>query len=152
MSHRDSCPPRWEAERQGERAFERGYGSNPYRGDFHDEGCPEAERAWRSGFYGAERREEERREEERIERQRHEARRAQRDHEAEQEAAYYEDMQQQQYDEYQAQMEEEERAHYADLWRHEFVDLPQFADDGGREPMTPSHSGEPTPAQQETNG
>ena len=71
MSHRDDCPDRWEARREGERAFERGYGSNPYRGD---EGCPEAEQAWRSGYYAAESAERERHEEEYWDRRRAEAR------------------------------------------------------------------------------
>jgi hypothetical protein len=61
MSHRDNCPDRWEARREGERAQENGYGSfrNPY-GGYGDDACPEAESAWRSGWYNAERRQEER--------------------------------------------------------------------------------------------
>lgn len=30
MSHRSNCPTRWEAERQGERAYERESYQNPY--------------------------------------------------------------------------------------------------------------------------
>ena len=78
MSHRDDCPDRWVARREGERAFERGYGQNPYRDQLGEEGCPEAEREWRSGYRSAECREEERQEEQReqarMERRREEAR------------------------------------------------------------------------------
>lgn len=68
MSHRDSCPDRWEARREGERAQERGYGEdrNPY-GGYGEDRCEEAEREWRSGWYAAERREEEQREQEAAE-------------------------------------------------------------------------------------
>jgi hypothetical protein len=54
VSHRNDCPTEWEARSQGARAYERGGSSwgNPYR----DDGCEEAERAWRSGFYRAEQR------------------------------------------------------------------------------------------------
>ena len=65
MTHRDDCPDRWEARREGERAFEYGHGSwsNPYKSDsFGDGGCREAEREWedsyRSARYDSERREE----------------------------------------------------------------------------------------------
>lgn len=75
MSHRDDCPDRWEARRQGERAFERGYGSNPYRSRLGEDGCPDAEREWRSGYYAAERRAEEERAEMAADRRRAEARR-----------------------------------------------------------------------------
>lgn len=55
MSHNYDCPTEREARRDGERAGERGYGRNPY-----SDGCEEAERSWRSGYYhGQERREEE---------------------------------------------------------------------------------------------
>jgi hypothetical protein len=66
MSHRDDCPSRWEAERQGERAQEwgRSRSSNPHESLWPDEGCPEAAEAWRSGYRRAEMREEEQREEE----------------------------------------------------------------------------------------
>ena len=61
MSHRDDCPSYWEARSEGHRAGYRGYGSNPYRPDpWGESGCPDAERAWRSGYYaGEERRQEE---------------------------------------------------------------------------------------------
>ena len=66
MSHRDDCPSRWEAERQGERAQEwgRSRSSNPHESLWPDEGCPEAAEAWRSGYRRAEMRDEEQREEE----------------------------------------------------------------------------------------
>ena len=69
MSHRWDCPDRWEAERQGERAFDSGRSrsANPHESLWHDEGCPEAADFWRSGYRRAELREEERREEERRE-------------------------------------------------------------------------------------
>jgi len=66
MSHRDTCPSRWDAEREGERAQEYGYGRwrNPYDDHFHpDRECDEAAEAWRSGYRRAEMREEEQREE-----------------------------------------------------------------------------------------
>ena len=65
MSHRWDCPDRWEAERQGERAFEWGRSrlSNPHESLWPDEGCEDAADAWRSGYRRAEIREEERREE-----------------------------------------------------------------------------------------
>ena len=65
MSHRDDCPSRWEAERQGERAQEwgRSRSSNPHESLWMNEGCPEAAEAWGSGYRRAEMREEEQREE-----------------------------------------------------------------------------------------
>jgi hypothetical protein len=88
MSHRDDCPSRWQAKREGERAFDNGLGSwrNPYREDWPDQGCPEAQRAWCDGFRDAERREEERQIEAAQERA-HEQRRR--------EEAMYEEMYQQ---------------------------------------------------------
>lgn len=61
MSHRDSCTDPRDARREGERAHDRGFGSfrNPY-GGYGEDRCPEAESAWRSGWYAAERRQEER--------------------------------------------------------------------------------------------
>lgn len=55
MSHRDSCPDRYDAEREGKRAFERGSSSfrNPYDDPFN--GCEEASRAWDDGFRRARR-------------------------------------------------------------------------------------------------
>ena len=103
MSHRDDCPTDWEARREGERAYERGYGSNPYRGNGWDErSCPEAERAFDYGRRQAEYRHEEQMAEERSERRRAEARRE----EQEQEDAYYQQMMEQQYQEQQQQPEE----------------------------------------------
>ncbi len=67
MSHRDTCPSRWEAEREGERAQEHGYGRfrNPYDEHYgNDRACEEASEAWRDGYRRAECREEEQREEE----------------------------------------------------------------------------------------
>ena len=77
MSHRDDCPSQWDAEREGERAQEygRSRSSNPHESIWHDEGCPEAAEAWRSGYRRAEMREEEQREEEAAQ-QRAERRRA----------------------------------------------------------------------------
>lgn len=65
MSHRRDCPDRWEAERQGERAFEwgRSRSSNPHESMWPGEGCDEAADAWRSGYRRAGIREEEQREE-----------------------------------------------------------------------------------------
>ena|SRR3990167_6007344 len=82
MSHRDDCPSRWEAERQGERAQEwgRSRSSNPHESLWPDEGCPEAADAWRSGYRRAEMREEEQREEDAA---RHRAAMRQRELEAE---------------------------------------------------------------------
>lgn len=66
MSHRWNCPTRWEAERQGERAYERGQSryNNPY--DRWNAGhpsaldhCREAERSWEDGHRQAERRHDE---------------------------------------------------------------------------------------------
>jgi hypothetical protein len=64
MSHRDTCPDPRDARREGERAHDNGYGSfrNPY-GGYGEERCEEAEHEWRSGWYAAERREQERAEE-----------------------------------------------------------------------------------------
>lgn len=62
MSHRDDCPSRYEAERRGERDYERnGYRSysTPYDSRFDDEGCPEAQRAYLDGQRHAEYRAEE---------------------------------------------------------------------------------------------
>ena len=67
MSHRNDCPSRWDAEREGERAQEygRSRSANPYDGDIWGEGrCEEAADYWRSGYRRAEIREEEQREEE----------------------------------------------------------------------------------------
>jgi hypothetical protein len=51
MSHRDNCPDRYTARREGERAFDYGRGiySNPYDG-----GCDEASEEWRRGYREAE--------------------------------------------------------------------------------------------------
>ena len=99
MSHRENCPSRWEAEREGERAQEwgRSRSSNPHESLWRDEGCPEAAEAWRSGYRRAEMREEEQREEEAA-RHRAEVRRA---YELDEEA-YYMEQQRQQYEAEQA--------------------------------------------------
>lgn len=100
MSHRSDCPSRWDAEREGERAYEwgRSRSSNPHESIWgRDEGCEEAADAWRSGYRRAEMREEEEREEEAA-RQRAAARRA----EEMDEEAYY----------IAARMEEEQRYQY----------------------------------------
>jgi hypothetical protein len=131
MGHRWDCPTRWEAERQGERAFERGYGSNPYRETWGETHCCEAERSWEDGRRAAELRDEERRSEERAAHRRREAR--------EMEEAYYRQLDEEQMqrayeqeanDYYRA----EEEAYYAGLWREQFIDLPTWADDGGPQP------------------
>ena len=66
MSHREDCPDRWVARREGERAFDRGQGPwrNPYKSSFPDEGCPEAAREWDRAYRDAEYQEEERRRQE----------------------------------------------------------------------------------------
>lgn len=67
MSHREDCPDRWTAEREGERAHDWGRGryANPYDDPWHSgRGCEEAARYWDDGFRSAERREEWRLEEE----------------------------------------------------------------------------------------
>src|SRR5262245_12450437 len=78
MSHEDTCPDRWTARREGERAQENGYGRwrNPYD-DFlrPDRQCEEAADEWRRGYRSAEIREDEAREEEAM-RRRAELRRA----------------------------------------------------------------------------
>ena len=66
MSHRSECKDPWEARREGERAFERGFGSNPYREpdtflsgpeSYEDRRCrEEAASAWRRGRSAAEER------------------------------------------------------------------------------------------------
>mgnify|MGYP000323028331 FL=1 len=73
MSHRFDCPSWREAERNGERDYERyGYTSlkTPYDGDYHEEGCPEAAEAYRDGQrhaeYRAQEEEQERREQQRA--------------------------------------------------------------------------------------
>lgn len=88
MSHRDNCPDRWEAEREGRRAFEfgRSRSSNPHESIWQDEGCPEAADAWRSGYRRAEMRAEDEQAEEAA-RQRYEMERA---YALAEEAAYYE--------------------------------------------------------------
>ena len=70
MSHRDDCPTKREAERQGELAqeFGRSRSSNPHESLWLDEGCPEAAEAWRAGYRRAEMREEEAREEDAVRR------------------------------------------------------------------------------------
>ena len=65
MSHRDDCKDPREARREGEHAYERGYGVNPYhQSDYNesweDRRCrEEAESAWRRGYYAAEQQAEE---------------------------------------------------------------------------------------------
>jgi len=71
MSHRSDCKDPWEARREGERAFERGFGSNPYREpdtflhgpeSYEDRRCrEEAASAWRRGHSAAEERAQEER-------------------------------------------------------------------------------------------
>lgn len=114
MSHRWDCPTRWEAEREGQRAFERGEGSwrNPYNGDWHNgrlgDGCEDAERAWRDGHRGAERREEERQEEQRIEQRREMHRREEAEYlRAAEEQAYWDSIAEQQADDHYAGMAEQ---------------------------------------------
>lgn len=96
--YRDDCPDRWVARREGERAFERGYGQNPYRHRLGEKGYPEAAREWQSGYRSAEYREEERqerqREQARMER-RHEESRA----EEEQRSQQYEQFPEEQFPE-----------------------------------------------------
>jgi len=119
MSHRSTCPDRWDAEREGERAQEFGYGRwrNPYDDHYgHEHECEEAAEAWLSGYRRAEIREEERREEEAAQR-RAEMRRA----ELQAEEDYYAMQQQAAADEAQAQ------EYYADL---EQAELDARARDG----------------------
>ncbi len=105
MSHRWDCPSRWDAEREGERAFERGAArwSNPYD-DWAGNGCREAERHWEDGYRAAERQAEYRAEEARAERAA-----AERREWARQEAAAEEEY-------YWRQQQEEEEAEY---WRQQ---------------------------------
>ena len=125
MSHRYDCPTRWQAEREGERAFERGYGGNPYRSQ-----CRDAERAWDGGHRYAESREEDRRNDERRERARQDAIQAALAYHQRQEDDYWNAMEQQ---EMADAARAEEEAYYADEWRHALSDVPRWADDGGRE-------------------
>lgn len=104
MSHRWDCPTRWEAEREGERAYERGSWSNPYeRKPFEDDHCREAERSWEDGRRYAERRHEEQQAEERASRQAAQRRQWAQE---EEEASYW----RQQEEEHNRQMEEEYNA------------------------------------------
>lgn len=91
MSHRDSCPTDWEARREGERAFDRGYGSNPYRGGYGEDRCEEAERAWRRGYSAAEERHSEERAAERAAQRRAYERVDEDAYYAEQERRYYDE-------------------------------------------------------------
>jgi len=105
MSHRDNCPTRWQAEREGQDAFARGAGrySNPYdRSHGGSDHCRDADRAWEDGHRQAERHAEE----EAIQR-RQDQRRAQEREWARQkeEASYW-----RQQEEEQAQQMEEEYA------------------------------------------
>jgi hypothetical protein len=90
MSHRRECPDPLEARREGERAYENGFGSSPYRErdyseSYDDRKCRErADSEFSSGYYAAERRAEEQQEEERFRR----AAQARRDEDAEYEAQY----------------------------------------------------------------
>lgn len=104
MSHRDSCPSRYEAEREGERAQEHGDGRwrNPYDERYGNaEACEEASEAWSSGYRRAAYREEERREEEAREAQRVQMRRAesQADEDYAQAQQYYEEQDRREYEE-----------------------------------------------------
>lgn len=104
MSHRDDCPTRWQAEREGEQAAGYGSGSwrNPYRSSFSSEDeCPEAARAWEDGRRSEERRMEERQQEEREREAEHRRREQEAEWRAEEERAYYEQMQAEQYPEQQ---------------------------------------------------
>lgn len=97
MSHRDDCPDRWEARREGERAVERGWGhyssSNPYRsGSDHE--CPEASRAWEDGRRAAEYRAEEQREQDAVDLSAQHQRELAEIERAEYEAAYQQEQQQ----------------------------------------------------------
>lgn len=129
MSHRWDCPTRWNAERQGERAFERGDGSwsNPYaRQPGQWDNCRDAERAWEDGRRSAERREEEHRIEARQQRQRAEQR------QWEEQARWAERQQYEEDRQYEAAME---AAYYDQLFEDhliETIDLPRWEDDGGR--------------------
>lgn len=99
MGHRWNCPTPWTAEREGERAFERGegYWRNPYRDDgWGRSRCEDADRAWQRGYRDAERREEERQAERRAEERRREE-------------ARWRQQEQEQYDE---QMRAEEEAYW----------------------------------------
>lgn len=98
MSHRWDCPDPWDARREGERAYESGYGrySNPYDDPFT--GCRDADDEWRRGYSAAE----ERAEEERAAEEAAERRRAE-------EAAYERERERA---EWEAYMEEQQRAAY----------------------------------------
>jgi hypothetical protein len=115
MSHRDTCPDRWTARREGERAQESGYASfrNPYDDPFSRDRCEEAADEWRRGYRSAEIREEERREEEAA-RARAERRRIEEDesylYEQQQQEAEYYAMQQEQYSEEDLRMAEQAQA------------------------------------------
>ena len=131
MSHRDSCPADWEACREGERAFERGWGTNPYRSQWGEDHCEDAQRAWSRGFHYAEQQAEDRRMEERAARRRHEEREMEESYWRQQEQDRQDDYDQQQYEEYVAAQEAEMTAYYADLWHHDFMDVPNWETDGG---------------------
>jgi hypothetical protein len=136
MSHRWNCPTRWEAERQGERAYERGEGSwrNPYREEWGRDHCEDAERAWRDGHRNAERHEEERRAEQRQQERRQREQQEQWDYERQQSEAYFDQLEED--DRYYRAMEAaalaEEQAWFADLWYATSVELPRWEDEGGR--------------------
>ena len=122
MSHRWDCPTPWEAEREGERAYERGRSSwsNPYddRNSFDRHPCHEAERSWDRGYRYAERRHEE----EVIEQRAAERRRQEREWAQQEEEALYMQAQedwQQQYDE---QMAADEAAHYFWMEQDQLLD------------------------------
>ena len=100
MSHTDRCPSPWDARREGERAGERGYGSNPYSdAPWNQQRCEEAETAWRRGYdAGEERREEEEREQRAAERRRTERR-------EQEEYDYYAQAEAERYAQYEAEAE-----------------------------------------------
>lgn len=132
MSHRDSCPDRWTAHREGERAYERGSGSysNPYDHWNGGGGCRGAEREWESGRRDAERRAEEQREQEAA------SRRARHQREEQEMQWAYEaqcraDEEQRYHEECQAELETE---YYAELERDYRLDLAadcRWGDEGG---------------------
>lgn len=115
MSHRDSCPPRWEAEREGERSFERGYGSNPYRDSWGDRRCPDAERNWDYGYRAAERRaEEEALHQHQIQRRRAEERAMEDEYWRQEEQRYYDEQMS-------AQIAAEQTAYYDEIQAAEAI-------------------------------
>ena len=127
MSHRWDCPTRWQAEREGERAFERGSGrwNNPYdRQRFERDNCREAQRSWEDGHRQAERRAEEqaieRRQSERREQEREWARL---DQIAQEQAEWERHCEEAQQADYEAAMEAQADEHYFWLEQEYLMDV-----------------------------